>query len=123
MTDVRWEQSLDPRWTRAVYDAIADDEMKMIVRKDDAVTVTVSGTCPNCGHEFTDTDTLRGAADTGGGTLGETRDSLRTDFVTPHTTRQLPPATLRCTCAEEHRGRPGEARGCGIYFTLTVAER
>jgi len=117
---VQYQLSRDPRWTRAVYDAIVGQTIKVFVRADrNTTTVTVSGPCPNCGHDFTDTDTLKGPVDTGG-VLGDLRKHFRPfDRRLPAV---LPPAVLRCTCDENHPDRPDGVRGgCGIRFKVTAA--
>lgn len=110
---VDYQFSRDPRWSRAVYEEIVADRMSVLVRDDaDATTVTVSGVCPNCGHQFSDTDTLKGPVDAG-----------RVTFSVPGDPQTLPPATLRCACRDHHPDRPATVTtGCGIHF-LVIATR
>lgn len=110
---IDYQDSRDPKWTRAVYDAIVDGTMTLEVRDGDTVTVTVSGQCPRCHDQFTDVDILRAAVGLGdSATLGVEHCET--------VTRQLPPATLRCTCTAPHRNRRGEKTGCGIRFSVIV---
>lgn len=114
--DIDYQDSRDPRWTRAVYDAIVDGTLTLDVRDGETVTVTVWGQCPRCHDQFTDVDILRAAVGLGdSGTLGEVRGQTVTE--------QLPPATLRCTCTGLHKNRRGEETGCGIRFTVTAARK
>ena len=119
MAAMPYKVSRDPKWTRSVYDGIVGSRIKLLVRTDDATAVTVSGPCPNCKHQFTDTDILTGATDAGGvldDGVEKRRLSPREESV------ELPPATLRCTCTKSHPQRPHGTSGCGIYFTVTATK-
>src|SRR5262245_39769173 len=107
-TAVDYQFSRDPQWTRAVYEEILADRISVFVRDSaEATTVTVSGVCPNCAHQFSDTDTLKGPVEAGG-------LPNNVIFTLPGDPETLAPATLRCTCRQHHPDRPATVTtGCG----------
>lgn len=96
----------DYSWTLKAYDLLVEEKIKAEVRIVDNVEVSVvSGPCPRCGHEFTDSQVH--TAVTERGTLGV--DPVESEV------REI---DLWCDCGREHPGRPETGKGCGIAYRV-----
>lgn len=105
-------------WTNKAYDMLVADQPALTAhlgRHDGILNCQLTGHCPRCNHDITQTRVLSAVT---------TQPAAPADEPAIRAAANQPtPVIISCTCSYPHPGRPEtHTAGCGINFKLLLHE-